>query len=141
MAQFETSSEPDWIGWKKPGDTVHICGINDFSEQVIGAAMLDIYPESLWDSLLGIKGILGETNYVEYKEFVRNTGPLSINRQTEGHPFLIQEGSPHKQILSLEYQKELSQIKVIYIYEDLDKNPTNIQKYKDQLNSTEDSGI
>lgn len=36
--------------------------------------MLDVYPEIMWDSLLQIKGALGETNYTEYQEFVPNAG-------------------------------------------------------------------
>jgi len=125
-------SNPLYIGWCSSGKNPHICSMHDFNSQVIDSMFQDIYPPEIWDTLLCIQVIKGEPNYQYSRDYIRNV-PLKFTGKTKGHPFLIQNQTHFT--LNGKYKNELESIKVIYIYEDLEKDNSKVTKYINQLKS------
>jgi len=103
--------------------------MEEFNTQVVDSMFQDIYPPETWDSLFCIKGIQGEPNYQHCQDYIRNV-QLNFEGKIEGHPLLIQQDHFDCTPLDETYKKELESIKVMYIYEDLDKGKElEIQQY------------
>ena len=121
---------PKYIGWRGLDGIVHICSMDDFENQVIKSFRWDVYPPKIWDTLFIINvNAVSESNFIEAKNIIKSN-EISLIGIKLGHPLLVESISSQ---LSVEYKTQLSKIRVVYIYDNLEKHPNLVDKYVTKL--------